>query len=104
MTTPRIIDNDFGNIIAAIDGNEIRGWEYLNSTEHAWKMQMAHEFAEGWFQANKHDKQTIATLVTALDHAEAVMSIVEPRSNKKEYLETLFEIRAARALAKEKKP
>ena len=38
-------------------------------------------------------------LLAAAVHAEAVMSIVEPRSDKKEYLETLFELRAAIAAA-----
>lgn len=34
-------------------------------------------------------------LIAALDHVEAVMTIVEPRSNKAEYLETLHQVRAA---------
>lgn len=38
-------------------------------------------------------------LLEAAVHAEAVMSIIEPRSDKKEYLETLFELRAAIAAA-----
>lgn len=38
-------------------------------------------------------------LLAAAGHAEAVMSIVEPRSDKKEYLETLGELRAAIAAA-----
>lgn len=41
-------------------------------------------------------------LVAALDHVEAVLSIVEPRSHKAEYLVTLSEVRAALAAAKEK--
>ena len=38
-------------------------------------------------------------LLAAAIHAEAVLSIVEPRSNKAEYLETLGEFRAAIAKA-----
>lgn len=41
----------------------------------------------------------VPALLAAAVHAEAVMSIVEPRSDKKEYLETLFELRAAIAAA-----
>jgi hypothetical protein len=37
----------------------------------------------------------LAPLLAAATHAEAVMTIVEPRSDKKEYLETLHELRAA---------
>lgn len=37
----------------------------------------------------------VEQLLNAATHAETVMSIVEPRSDKKEYLETLFELRAA---------
>ena len=33
-------------------------------------------------------------MLAVLDHVEAVMSIVQPRSSKKEYLETLAEVRA----------
>ena len=39
-------------------------------------------------------------LVAACDHAEAVMSIVMPRSNTAEYIETLQQIRAALAKAR----
>lgn len=56
MTDPRIIDNDAGEIIATVDGKEIRGWSYKNDAEHRIKMLMAHEFAEGWFQAVKVEK------------------------------------------------
>lgn len=39
------------------------------------------------------------TMYAALVHAEAVLSIVMPRSHMKEYLETLDEVRAALAKA-----
>src|SRR5688500_7994290 len=40
----------------------------------------------------------IERLRAALVKAEAVMSIVEPRSDKREYLETLFDVREALGL------
>lgn len=43
---------------------------------------------------NAHDD-----LIAALDNAEAVMSIVEPRSDKAQYLDALEKIRAALAKA-----
>ena len=51
MNDPRIIDNDAGEITATVAGKEVRGWSYKDSAEQAIKMRMAHEFAEGWFQA-----------------------------------------------------
>lgn len=48
---PRISDNDGGEITATLEGKEIRGWSYANAAEQSLKMQCAHEFAEGWFQA-----------------------------------------------------
>jgi hypothetical protein len=47
----RITDNDAGEITATVKGVEIRGWSYKDATEQRVKMLMAHEFAEGWFQA-----------------------------------------------------
>jgi Mg2+ and Co2+ transporter CorA len=41
-----------------------------------------------------------AAMLAALEHVEAVLSIVEPRSDKAEYLATLAEVRAAIAEAK----
>lgn len=49
--SPRITDNDRDEITAEIDGREIRGWSYSTETERRQKMLMAHEFAEGWYQA-----------------------------------------------------
>lgn len=51
MSDPRITDNDAGEIIATVDGKEVRGWSYKDDDERRLKMRMAHEFAEGWFQA-----------------------------------------------------
>ena len=56
MTDPRIIDNDAGEITATVGGKEVRGWSYKDATEHRIKMLMAHEFAEGWFQAVTKEK------------------------------------------------
>ena len=53
MTDIRIIDDDAGEITAALNGKEIRGWSYKTRGEQREKMQMAHEFAEGWFQATE---------------------------------------------------
>jgi prophage tail gpP-like protein len=51
MSDPRITDNDAGTITATVNGKEIRGWSYMTDAERRIKMLMAHEFAEGWFQA-----------------------------------------------------
>jgi hypothetical protein len=48
---PRVTDNDKDEITVTLDGRELRGWSYANDDERRLKMQMAHEFAEGWFQA-----------------------------------------------------
>ena len=64
MQNPKITDNDAGEITATIDGKEIRGWSYKTRGEQREKMQMAHEFAEGWFMA----REAFAKL--AEDHSE----------------------------------
>jgi hypothetical protein len=51
MSDPRITDNDRGEISATVAGKEVRGWSYSDDAERRLKMRMAHEFAEGWFQA-----------------------------------------------------
>ena len=56
MPDPKITDNDAGEITATVAGKEIRGWSYKNATEQHIKMLMAHEFAEGWFQATTQEK------------------------------------------------
>lgn len=53
MTTPKIIDDDHGEITAEINGREIRGWSYSDRSEQRAKMLMAREFAEGWYLAEK---------------------------------------------------
>lgn len=53
MSDPRITDNDSGEITATVNGKEVRGWSYTDDAERRTKMQMAHEFAEGWFQATR---------------------------------------------------
>jgi hypothetical protein len=56
MPDPRITDNDAGEITATVAGKEVRGWSYKNAAEQSIKMRMAHEFAEGWFQASTQEK------------------------------------------------
>jgi len=51
MTDPHITDNDVGEITVTVNGSVIRGWSYKDDAERRVKMQMAHEFAEGWLQA-----------------------------------------------------
>lgn len=53
MFDPKITDNDQGEIFATVGGVEVRGWSYQDDTERRLKMTMAHEFAEGWFQASQ---------------------------------------------------
>ena len=51
MSDPRITDDDHGVITATVCGKEVRAWSYANDDERRLKMRMAHEYAEGWFQA-----------------------------------------------------
>lgn len=53
MTTPKIIDNDRDEITAKLDGKEIRGWSYKDREEYRFKMRLAREFVEGWYQCQK---------------------------------------------------
>jgi hypothetical protein len=57
MSDPRITDNDAGTITATVNGKEIRGWCYRDDAERRIKMLMAHEFAEGWFQAEHRNRR-----------------------------------------------
>lgn len=56
MSDPKITDNDAGEISATVAGSEVRGWSYKDDAERRMKMQMAHEFSEGWFQATEKSK------------------------------------------------
>lgn len=56
--TIKIIDNDAGEITATVQGKEVRGWSYETDGQRRTKMQMAQEFAEGWFQATEAKKET----------------------------------------------
>jgi hypothetical protein len=49
----KIIDDDAGEVTAVVGGKEVRGWSYKDGAERRIKMQMAHEFAEGWFQGTE---------------------------------------------------
>lgn len=53
MTNIKIIDDDNGEINAYLGEWAMRGWVYSNRDEQRLKMQMAREFAEGWFQRGK---------------------------------------------------
>ena len=66
MSDPRIIDNDAGEITATVASREVRGWSYKNDAERRIKMQMAHEFAEGWFQAATRLRTTITLRLEAI--------------------------------------
>ena len=52
MPHPKIIDNDRDEITAVLGDEELRGWTYTTDSERRQKMQMAHEYAEGWYQAD----------------------------------------------------
>ena len=47
----RVVDNDRDEVTVTLDGSEIRGWSYANDLERRVKMLCAHEFVEGWYQA-----------------------------------------------------
>ena len=48
MNTPKIVDNDAGEISAMLDGKEIRGWSYMGDAVRIQKMRQAREFCNGW--------------------------------------------------------
>jgi hypothetical protein len=54
----KLTDNDRDEIRFAVNGEEVRSWSYKDDAERRMKMQMAHEFAEGWYQATRHGQQT----------------------------------------------
>lgn len=49
----KVTDNDKDEISVTFDGKEIRAWSYSHRNEQFWKMQMAREFVEGWYQATE---------------------------------------------------
>lgn len=51
--TPKIIDDDEGEIRAEVDGKSVRSWEYWSELDRRAKMVCAREFAEGWYQRGK---------------------------------------------------
>lgn len=46
--TPRVTDNDAGEITVMLDGKELRGWSYKTRGEQREKMQQAREYVEGY--------------------------------------------------------
>ena len=63
MPSPKITDNDQGEIFATVFGKEIRGWSYKDDAERRSKMLAAHEFAEGWFHALAEALHRVDTLL-----------------------------------------
>ena len=51
MPTPKVIDDDKSEIRAEVNGHSVRSWEYHDDAGRRLRMQKAHEFAEGWYQA-----------------------------------------------------
>lgn len=51
MNTPKIIDDDEGEISAVLDGEQIRSWIYRGDAARIQKMREAREFANGWIEA-----------------------------------------------------
>ena len=57
FATPKIVDNDYSQISAEINGVSVRSWFYQSDEERRVQMLMAREFTEGWYQAVKRIKQ-----------------------------------------------
>lgn len=53
--TPKVIDNDNGEISVALDGQQVRAWSYQDRAEFRVKMLAAREFVEGWYQRGVRD-------------------------------------------------
>lgn len=69
---PKIIDNDHEQITVTLDGKEIRGWTYESEIERRWKMRMAREFVEGWYEATERAKAERDLYLEALRDIDAV--------------------------------
>jgi len=54
MSLPRVTDNDKDEITVALDGKELRAWSYLNEDQRCWKMILAREYVEGWYDSGLH--------------------------------------------------
>lgn len=57
--TPKVIDNDRGDIAVEVFGKEVRGWSYKDDAERRVKMVAAHEYAEGWHQGLARMKERL---------------------------------------------
>lgn len=57
--TPKVTDNDAGEITVEIFGKEVRGWSYKDGAERRTKMLAAHEYAEGWHNALARMKERL---------------------------------------------
>lgn len=60
MSRPQIHETGEGEIRAFLNGKPIRGWCYSSEIERRWKMRMAREFCEGWFQATREYREEAA--------------------------------------------
>lgn len=47
-STPKVVDDDKGQITVTLNGHELRGWSYANDAERRVKMLCAREYVEGW--------------------------------------------------------
>ena len=52
--TPRVIDNDAGEISVTLNDRELRGWSYASDDERRQKMLQAREYIEGWGDGHAH--------------------------------------------------
>jgi hypothetical protein len=59
MTTPRVTDNDCGNITVSLDDRELRGWSYKTDAERRQKMLQAREYIEGWCDARAATRHSL---------------------------------------------
>lgn len=64
-----LVDDEEGTISAMLEDEIIRQWSYDHLgifDNHPWKMRMAREFVEGWFQHSKLAEQELNRFLDAL--------------------------------------
>jgi hypothetical protein len=62
--TPKVSDDDRGEITVSLAGKELRGWSYANEAERRQKMLMAREYVEGYADASS----TLEYVYRAIDY------------------------------------
>ena len=72
----KVIDNDSDEITVTLDGAEIREWSYESEIERRWKMRMAREFCEGWYQATERAEAERDLYQDALRDIDAVGAVL----------------------------